>query len=77
MPFRNSKLTFLLQNYLKGDSKVLMIVNVSPLQDHANESLTSLKFAKKVNECRVNKKEAAIEPFPDAFDIKNFLPNED
>ena len=70
VPFRNSKLTFLLQNYLKGEAKVLMIVNVSPLQDHANESLTSLKFAKKVNECRVNKKEAAAEPFPEVFEIK-------
>ena len=55
VPFRNSKLTLILKDYLKGDAKVLMIVNASPLQDHANESMASLNFAKKVNECKVKK----------------------
>ena len=49
IPFRNSKLTWLLQNYMGGDSKTLMIVNVSPLSQNARETITSLRFATKVN----------------------------
>ena len=60
VPFRNSKLTFLLQNYLKGGAKVLMIANVSPLKSSVQETFTSLKFAKQVNECRVNAKKEQL-----------------
>ena len=40
-----------------GDSKTLMIVNISPLQCNAFESLTSLRFASKVNSCKALIKE--------------------
>lgn len=45
VPYRNSKLTFLLQESLSGHSKVLMFVNVSPVQWNAWETLCSLNFA--------------------------------
>lgn len=49
IPFRESKLTYLLQNSLGGNSKTLAIVCCNPLQSHYNESLCSLRFAAKVN----------------------------
>ncbi|XP_072925828.1 kinesin-like protein KIFC3 isoform X1 [Hemitrygon akajei] len=48
IPFRNSKLTYLLQDSLSGDSKTLMMVQVSPMEKNVNETICSLKFAQRV-----------------------------
>ncbi|EDQ91991.1 uncharacterized protein MONBRDRAFT_14231, partial [Monosiga brevicollis MX1] len=53
VPYRDSKLTFLLQDSLMGQSKTLMMVNLNPRAESATETISTLRFATKVNQCQV------------------------
>ncbi|GMH33390.1 hypothetical protein BSKO_01224 [Bryopsis sp. KO-2023] len=46
VPYRDSKLTFLLQDSLGGNSKTVMIANMSPTIKNMDESLSTLRFAR-------------------------------
>lgn len=58
VPYRDSKLTRILQETLGGNFKTALIVTCSPLQKHMDETLSSLNFAARArticNHVRVN-----------------------
>merc|ERR1712113_603903 len=58
IPYRNHKLTQLMQDSLGGTAKTLMFVNVSPSAVNVDESINSLKYASRArcieNDVQVN-----------------------
>ncbi|ESQ32212.1 hypothetical protein EUTSA_v10003600mg [Eutrema salsugineum] len=65
VPYRNSKLTQLLQDSLGGSAKTLMFVHISPEAETLGETISTLKFAERVGSvelgaARVNKDNSEV-----------------
>ncbi|KAK4748802.1 hypothetical protein SAY87_015388 [Trapa incisa] len=65
VPYRNSKLTQLLQDSLGGQAKTLMFVHISPDPESLGETISTLKFAERVSAvelgaARVNKDSSEV-----------------
>jgi kinesin family protein C1 len=61
IPYRNSKLTYLLENCFSQDGKTMMLVNVSPTQLSQQETTCSLRFASQVNQCELGRAAAQVQ----------------
>ncbi|WVF71322.1 hypothetical protein IAT40_006125 [Kwoniella sp. CBS 6097] len=56
IPYRNSKLTHLLENALGGDSNICVICTMSAEEEHCSETLETLKFAGRCSQVKTNAK---------------------
>lgn len=58
IPYRQSKLTYLLKDSIGGNSKTVMVANVWPEERHLEETISTLKFASRMmkvsNETSIN-----------------------
>ena len=58
IPYRNSKLTRLLQDSLGGNTKTVMIANIGPADKNYDETLGTLRYASRakfiINKAHIN-----------------------
>lgn len=52
VPFRNSKLTYLLSDSLSGNSKTVMMAAASPAENNFDETMSTLRFASSVKKIK-------------------------
>jgi len=60
IPYRNSTLTKIMQNALSPNGKTVMFVNICPTNEHVGETLSSLKFAKRVGKVELGSAKAQV-----------------
>lgn len=62
VPYRNSSLTYLLQDALGGDSKTLMVACASPVDYNSEESFCTLNFAARTRSVEMGKATKNVTP---------------
>jgi kinesin family protein 5 len=74
IPYRDSKLTFLLQDSLGGNSKTILIATINPNISYFSETVNTLKFAKRAKDIKnipiVNVK-ASVSVLENEIDLLN------
>lgn len=74
IPYRNSKLTRLLQDSLGGNAKTLMCANIGPAEYNYDESISTLRYANRAknikNKARINEdpKDTMLKKFKDEIE---------
>jgi hypothetical protein len=53
IPFRNSKLTYILREMLSGKAKTLMMLQLSPEEENVEETICSLQFGARVSQIQL------------------------
>ncbi|KAI6240085.1 Kinesin-like protein [Aphelenchoides fujianensis] len=84
IPYRNSKLTRLLQDSLGGNSKTVMVANIGPATYNYDETISTLRYANRAknikNVARINEdpKDALLRKFQQEIEqLRKQLENED
>ncbi|KAF4667250.1 Double-strand break repair protein mre11a [Perkinsus chesapeaki] len=62
IPFRNSKLTFLLKDSLSGNSKTFMVACISPALTELSETVSTLRFAHSAKMVKTKAKQNKVKP---------------
>jgi hypothetical protein len=56
VPFRESKLTMLFQEYFSGDQNIIMITNINPRKEDFEETMRALNYsciAKEIKKAKI------------------------
>ncbi|CAO1632701.1 unnamed protein product [Parajaminaea phylloscopi] len=61
IPYRDSKLTRLLQTSLSGNARVAVLLTLSPLPQHAAEGLSTLKFGRRCKMIKLSARRGEID----------------
>merc|ERR1719499_369682 len=61
IPYRNSTLTYLMQRAIGGNAKTVMFINICPTASHAQETLSSLRFAQRVAKVELGQAKKTIQ----------------
>lgn len=62
VPYRNSKLTQLMQGSLGGDGKACLFVNISPLASNLSETVSTLQFGSAAKQVQLGKATQNVTP---------------